>query len=257
MSSVNLPYDNEVISYLSTTFFEGNQEIGEIIQDYSEELSISYLIDTIVKKSKSSAADALKTYLSRNISFIPNLVQVNLSDVEGLKKVCLFIFEKRHLFSTTQKYRGWCPIHGVAEFALLRLNYLNPVNTEDGISRDLIDDRDLVIIFSGQRFSLTMLVDYHNARDYKGTKGEQHGNKFLFNHLTNDFFSFRDVETIVCRAIKSGKELQDLNTFSCLPRSSVQPISWESLDHFYKTMKATILSSSKEENKKDEVEKEK
>lgn len=92
--------------------------------------------------------------------------------------------------------------------------YMNTNNLADRLNpstQEKINEDDLFVSRNGQCFSLTSLIDYHNARDYRGhLLGEQNGSKFLLNPLTNDLFNSDDAESIMRMAIKKDIQIREL-----------------------------------------------
>jgi hypothetical protein len=91
------------------------------------------------------------------------------------------------------------------------LAHYYPINEIDPITQDVIEPKDKITLPSGEQFSLTSLVQYHNKRDYRGTlEGEQHNKKYLINPLLNKRFNDDDVKRILATAVKNGVTVNHL-----------------------------------------------
>lgn len=86
-----------------------------------------------------------------------------------------------------------------------------PINLDDPISSDAINAGDEVFISSGNQFSLSNLVKWHNTRDYRGSSlRERPKEKYLLNPLTNQSFSELDRDHIIKIAKEKQIEIKDL-----------------------------------------------
>lgn len=102
-----------------------------------------------------------------------------------------------------------------AHKVLLRLAEIMPLNATDPILFEDIEIDDKVFIASGNQFSLSNLIRWHNSRspgrkDRNLFRGDH--NKFLLNPLTNQPFELKDEEHILQIAEQRG--LQILNFIS-------------------------------------------
>lgn len=118
----NIPTDYEIIPYISKNFFCGNQEIAETIQEYCQDLSLSYLIDNIVNNTKSNASEKLLTFITERISFVPDLAKCNLKNLENLRKICLYIKSNSTLFNLANNFNE-NSIQTISELTLIRINF--------------------------------------------------------------------------------------------------------------------------------------
>lgn len=105
--------------------------------------------------------------------------------------------------------------------ALLALADHYPTNDIDPMTLEEFDEEDRVNISTGQQFNIITLIDYHNARAYRGTgyPGEKYQNdffretdkqKFLCNPLTNLPFSILDEQHIIEVAQQKNITIPDL-----------------------------------------------
>lgn len=238
ISNVSLPSCNAVVSYLSNNCFKGDLNISETIQEYNEGTSIGYFVENIAKNIKTRKTEEFIKYLSESIRTIPSLATCDLRQLDGLRKVFLFINDNPDLFTETPTFI--IKIRTISSIALINICRLLPVNVVDPITLDEIEQDDLFWTPSGQQFSIQSLVRYHNTRDYRGTQGELFAQRFIVNPITNDFFSFEEMQTFIIgaaqRAVRTNEELLYLHPSAILPRGRPVPkiaLAYRSLNVLY------------------------
>lgn len=211
--------------------FQGNQRIMEIVQEYILGVSPVYL--NIAERVQSRASRALLSWFSDQISSVHSeTASCKSGGIVEVRKACLFVasnvalFPHNNVFNTT-------PVTEVARSALRGINLLHPLNEDDPILQEEIAGEDLLMTPTGHRFSLISLAHFHNNRPYRGTQGEQHGQKFPVNPVTNTFFPWHDVQSILIAAVRSGRVFHELHRGAVVPPGTPGVFPWASLNHFY------------------------
>lgn len=237
--------DSDVIPYLSDTFFNGNRDIAETIQEYNQGLSICYLANNIFKKNESSQTNDLIIYLFQNHKIFNPTLQINdIKDPIKLKKCILLSIENN--WQAKAKFKEKYMFEVINRLVLSEYNFLFKVNEDDPLSLDEISDEDLFVSNMGERFSLTYLANYHNSRLYRGTRGEQHNSKFIVNPLTNTFFPAAEVFRIIIATLQANIALSDLHKQRLAPEGDatiqhcLQTRWFRSLNGYYQFQKLLV-----------------
>jgi hypothetical protein len=219
---IHAPTIDSVTWDVARRYFQGNQHIAGIVQEYNFGVSLAYL--NIAENVQSRDSSALLNFLSRQIfSVNREMAQRALGDAMEARSACLFVAANVALFARNGPFNV-VQVMRMAHLVLSGINQLHPLNEEDPISLEAIPDQELLITPTGHRFSITTLVEYHNRRGYKGTLGEQHGKKFLLNPLINTLFPWHDVPSILVAVARSNALFGTNHVFQGLhPESAVPP----------------------------------
>ena len=100
--------------------------------------------------------------------------------------------------------------------ALSALAEFRSINSTDPITMDVIASGDRVVVSTGHQFSISALIEYHNARIPRDSLDETTTNKWLLNPLDNDKFDYIDVVHIKTFAKQKSIKIQHLNPESFL-----------------------------------------
>ena len=106
--------------------------------------------------------------------------------------------------------KGELSLADAAYTALIALAEHSPINTNDPCNLDPIPDESRIFVSTGHQFNIEQLILFHNSRNYKGTQGEFHNQKYLVNPITNLRFSPKDAAHIVKTATAKNIQILDL-----------------------------------------------
>jgi hypothetical protein len=81
-------------------------------------------------------------------------------------------------------------------------------------------------------------LEFHNTRPYRGKEGEQNGQKFIVNPVTNTFFPWCDILSLVIAAVRSNRVLVELHQRALAPPGDPGIYPWTSLHDFYRWVQA-------------------
>lgn len=186
----------DISKYMRDNLFQGNESTIKIIQEYIPYDFLIHLADGIIRNDYETSNE-VAIYILKNIEGIPDLATCKLRNFTETIKICMFIKTHFQLFEGRERVFGYYDIGQLSHYCLINIQKLHPVNEVDPITLEEIEAGDLFTAFSGQNFSINALVEYHNTRSYRGTNGEQYGQKFLLNPLNNSTFSTRDTESFI------------------------------------------------------------
>ena len=148
-----------------------------------------------------------------------------LPEAEYVQKVEL-LRNKLKEITETPKYMG-LKINGIvlADITyemLIALAEIYPLNDRDPITQRSFTERDedeveeeiiKIATSTGQIFNLNSLIQYHNAREYRGSDlGETDQSKWLLNPINNKPFNARDVARIQAAAQLNFIPIDNLQT---------------------------------------------
>jgi hypothetical protein len=237
--------NQQLIDLLSVNFFYGNQNLSSTVLSYTSRGLLIFLIEKTIKNGHKNSNE-LSSYLLNQIQTIHDLCTYKVLHVEELRKVC--VFTKKHAEVLREKDKLWDEynIYQVTHYCLERINELHPLSKNDPIMLEKVSKEDSFTNLLGQRFSVSSLVHYHNTRDYRRSEGEQYGEKFIINPITNLFFSVTDSMDLIQIIVKDhpDKDLLDLCSTAMEPqreeRQSENRSGWNSLRNYYENTKRVI-----------------
>ncbi|KTD21309.1 hypothetical protein [Legionella londiniensis] len=149
------------------------------------------------------------------IAILSELNKINQLDPGTIQEEIIENLRARFnkLLSQNNLKQGHSSLSDVAFEALIDLAKFKPINKNDPISCDEIEEEDKIFVSTGHQFSLKNLIEYHNTRAYRGNPlGERYDSKWLLNPLTNDKFHPKDAVHIKTLADKKGIAIEHLRT---------------------------------------------